>query len=1081
MAPYEFISKWRASAIKERSASQEHFIDLCRLLGEPTPAKADPTGETYCFECGTRKDTGGDGWADVWKRHHFAWEYKGKRADLDAAFGQLRLYALALENPPLLIVSDMQRFRIRTNWTNSVSKTHEFGLDDLADAATRDSLKWAFSDPERLRPGETRQSLTEQAAQSFATVAQALRERGQDPHRVAHFVNRLVFCMFADDVGLLPDHMFTRMLEQARRAPAHFADLAGDLFRVMARGGRVGFETVDWFNGGLFDDEATLPLERSDIDAVLATSNLDWSEIDPSILGTLFERGLDPGKRAQLGAHYTDRDKIMLLVEPVVIRPWLAEWKAEKAAVAAELERAAGAKSPATRTKRRNEVERRYRAFLNRLRAFTVLDPACGSGNFLSLALQALKDLEHRVQFEAEALGFQRAFPEIGPANVKGIEINPGGRHRTGVAGGGRGDRQPAVPGRQAAASRTSARTTCRGCSGPTPGACRPRPISSATGSRRRAGRSVAGRTRRAGSSPRRPPVAAPPTTDTPAGRQADGMALRTMWTVFAVVAVGMGLAGEAVAQGSVVTDRAALAALYDATDGVNWTNNTNWKTTAPLGDWHGVTTDDDGRVRQLILNDNALAGPIPGALGDLTHLEELWLRYQRLTGPIPAQLGSLSNLRSLSLQGNELGGPIPDALGRLTRLRWLDLGDNDLTAGPIPPWVGNLGDLGSLILHRTNRTGPIPDAIGRLTNLRALFLADNDLTAGPIPVWVRNLTDLEELGLWSANRTGPIPNWLGSLTRLRRLDLGHNSLTGPLPPELGRLGELRELHLRDNGLAGPVPLNLTNLGELRTFDVSETDVCVPSDPAFQRWRAAVAARGWFRASWCDDHADDRAVLEAFYDATGGSEWRTSTDWKTEAPLRDWYGVTTDADGRVSELHLYRNGLTGSIPPELGSLASLRSLGLGQNDLSGFTPTELTSLGSLNSFDVSGNAVCVPSLAEFEAWRARIEARGGNVPRFLVRRRWGRSRRRFAYRPSRRLHARRRGDGGRQRRDTGGDRLGRGRNESGLSEQRRHHAYQPRRRGGGQLSVLGAGSESHLVPPPRSVGWVPGRDTRHTR
>ncbi len=425
MTPHDFITKWRASALKERSASQEHFIDLCRLLGEPTPAEADPAGERYCFERGARKDTGGDGWADVWKRHHFAWEYKGQRADLDAAFGQLRQYALALENPPLLIVSDMLRFRIRTNWTNSVSRTYEFGLEDLADAAARDKLKWAFSDPERLRPGETRQSLTERAAASFATVAQALRERGHDPHRVAHFVNRLVFCMFADDVGLLPDHMFTRMLEQARRTPAHFADLAGDLFRVMARGGRVGFETVDWFNGGLFDDDTALPLEKSDIDAVLAASNLDWSEIDPSILGTLFERGLDPGKRAQLGAHYTDRDKIMLIVEPVVLRPWLAEWTAEKAETAAELERAEAARSPAARTKRRNEAERRYRTFLNRLRAFTVLDPACGSGNFLYLALQALKDLEHRVQFEAEALGFQRAFPEIGPANVKGIEINP--------------------------------------------------------------------------------------------------------------------------------------------------------------------------------------------------------------------------------------------------------------------------------------------------------------------------------------------------------------------------------------------------------------------------------------------------------------------------------------------------------------------------------------------------------------------------------------------------------------------------------------------------------------------------------
>ena len=184
-------------------ASMEHFIDLCRMLGEPTPAEADPTGETYCFERGARKDTGGDGWADVWKRGCFAWEYKGRRANLDAAFNQLRQYALALENLPLLIVSDMMQFRIRTNWTNSVSETYEFALDDLADAGNRDKLKWALSDPERLRPGETRQMVTERAVVTFEGLAQSLRERGHDPQTVAHFVNRLVFCMFAEDAGLL--------------------------------------------------------------------------------------------------------------------------------------------------------------------------------------------------------------------------------------------------------------------------------------------------------------------------------------------------------------------------------------------------------------------------------------------------------------------------------------------------------------------------------------------------------------------------------------------------------------------------------------------------------------------------------------------------------------------------------------------------------------------------------------------------------------------------------------------------------------------------------------------------------------
>ena len=425
MTPGEFIAKWRASELKESSAAQEHFIDLCRLLGEPTPVEDDQTGDRYCFERGVRKDTGGDGWADVWKRHHFAWEYKGKRANLDAAFNQLRQYALALENPPLLIVSDMARFRVRTNWTNSVSVTHEFTLEDLTDAANRDTLKWAMSEPERLKPGESRQALTERAAATFAALAQSLRERGHDPQAVAHFVNRLVFCMFAEDVGLLPDNMFTRMLEHARKRPEEFQSLARDLFGAMATGGRVGFEAVARFNGGLFDDDTALPLDKTGIETTLEAAALDWSEIDPSILGTLFERGLDPDKRSQLGAHYTDRDKIMRIVEPVVIRPWLAEWEEAKGEIAAGLDRATATKSKATRTRHHDRAERLLRAYLERLRSFTVLDPACGSGNFLYLALHALKDLEHRVNLEAEAMGFERALPETGPANVKGIEINP--------------------------------------------------------------------------------------------------------------------------------------------------------------------------------------------------------------------------------------------------------------------------------------------------------------------------------------------------------------------------------------------------------------------------------------------------------------------------------------------------------------------------------------------------------------------------------------------------------------------------------------------------------------------------------
>lgn len=424
MTPGEFIAKWRASELKERSASQEHFIDLCRMLGEPTPADADPTGDRYCFERGVRKDGGGEGWADVWKRHHFAWEYKGKHANLDAAFRQLRQYALALENPPLLIVSDMARFRIRTNWTNSVSRVHEFALEDLAEPGFRNLLKWAMSDPERLRPEMKRQTLTAKAAATFAELAQSLRERGHGPEAVAHFVNRLVFCMFAEDAGLLPNDMFTKMLEQSRRSPGEFEDMARSLFAAMSAGGRVDFEPIPWFNGGLFDDDATLPMDREQIDIAYSAAGLDRSEIDPSILGTLFERGLDPDKRSQLGAHYTDRDKIMRIVEPVVVRPLLAEWEAAKREIEDLLERAVSSSTRGVATRHRRRARERFVAFLERLRDFTVLDPACGSGNFLYLALLSLKDLEHRVTLEGEAMGLQREFPRIDPGNVKGIEVN---------------------------------------------------------------------------------------------------------------------------------------------------------------------------------------------------------------------------------------------------------------------------------------------------------------------------------------------------------------------------------------------------------------------------------------------------------------------------------------------------------------------------------------------------------------------------------------------------------------------------------------------------------------------------------
>ena len=420
MTPADFIAKWTASTRNERAACQEHFIDLCRLLDEPTPG-TDPTGEHYAFEKGATKFTGDGGWADVWKRGCFAWEYKKKRGDLNAAHRQLLLYAGPLGNPPLLIVCDIARFVIRTNWTNAVTETHEIALAELADPLRLRLLKWAFSDPDKLRPTRTRQALTEQAATDFAELARRLRDRGQDPLAVAHFVNRLVFCMFANNVGLLPQGLFGDLLKLCKRRWPRSAEYTGKLFAAMAKnGGEIGFIDVPWFNGGLFEDSTTLPLIEKDINLLIELTELDWGEIDPSILGTLFERGLDPDKRSQLGAHYTDRAKIEMLIDPVIRRPLLAEWASVREQIEAAL-----AASARRKDRGKGTAQALYRGFLERLRNFRVLDPACGSGNFLYLSLQALKDLEHRVTVEVEALGLSREFPRVGPETMLGIEINP--------------------------------------------------------------------------------------------------------------------------------------------------------------------------------------------------------------------------------------------------------------------------------------------------------------------------------------------------------------------------------------------------------------------------------------------------------------------------------------------------------------------------------------------------------------------------------------------------------------------------------------------------------------------------------
>ena len=379
MTPADFVAKWERSTARERQASHEHFLDICHLIGHATPIEADPSGTWYCFDKGATKPDGHDGFADVWMRGHFAWEYKGPgEKDLTRAFGQLVKYRDALESPPLLVVSDMDRIEIHTSFTNTPSRVYAFSLADLAarPAEPLRQLRALFGDPDSLRPDLVRALVTEQAAGKFAGLARSLRERGSDAPAVAHFLDRVLFCLFAEDAGLLPKGLMARLVENLYANPAAFNAGLARLFAVMAaEGGTFGTDWIDWFDGGLFDAAPAIELRADEIRVIRDAADLDWADVEPAIFGTLFERGLDPDKRSQLGAHYTDRASIERLVEATVLVPLRREMAHMQAAVTALLGGADGA-DPAVLGDARRQVE----ALLARLRAVTVLDPPAAPG-----------------------------------------------------------------------------------------------------------------------------------------------------------------------------------------------------------------------------------------------------------------------------------------------------------------------------------------------------------------------------------------------------------------------------------------------------------------------------------------------------------------------------------------------------------------------------------------------------------------------------------------------------------------------------------------------------------------------------
>ena len=448
MTVADFIAKWSRFSGKEMSAYQEHFNDLCRVLAHPTPVESDPTGaESFCFQKRVVKDAElfgvmelfdeytaaptERGFADVWKKSHFAWEYKGPGKDLEAAYRQLLRYREALLNPPLLVVCDFQRILIRTNFNGAVQQTYDLPLAKLDTPDSLRVLRALFFDPDSLRPDRTARQVTEELAARIGDVARSLQKResvelcdartrqehrvGQRKNlRVAQFLNRITFCLFAEDVGLLPKGLFGEITAAGLKDPAFFAQLTESLFRIMSEGGVYGSHRIRHFNGDLFKEATVFELTADEIAALAAAAAADWQSIEPSIFGTLFQRALDEEHRAQLGAHYTSPEDIRTLLEPVLMAPLRLEWAELKRGMLADYR--VGKASP----KARKALD----AFLKRLQSLVVLDPACGSGNFLYLSLQLLLDLEKQVVAFAATLGIE-LLPEVDVRQLRAIEINP--------------------------------------------------------------------------------------------------------------------------------------------------------------------------------------------------------------------------------------------------------------------------------------------------------------------------------------------------------------------------------------------------------------------------------------------------------------------------------------------------------------------------------------------------------------------------------------------------------------------------------------------------------------------------------
>ncbi len=287
--------------------------------------------------------------------------------------------------------------------------------------------------------------------------------------------------------------------------------------------------------------------------------------------------------------------------------------------------------------------------------------------------------------------------------------------------------------------------------------------------------------------------------------------------------------------------DREALVALYEATGGPDWVSSEGWLSDAPFSDWHGVTTDENGRVVEIDLGDNGLKGTIPPEIEHLTELRKLWLWVNQLRAPIPPEFGNLSKLERLGLSGNEFSGPLPPEFGNLAQLKSLSVGGNDFS-GSIPPELAKLKRLEVLRLPRNDFSGSIPPELGDMENAIVVDLGGNALT-GEIPPELGDLSRLTYLLLGGNDLTGPIPAELTVPYNVDILDLIGNPLTGPLPDEVGDMARLRQLHLTNTDLSGPLPLSMTRMNRLGEILAGGTDLCAPVDDDFLEWLERLGKR----------------------------------------------------------------------------------------------------------------------------------------------------------------------------------------------------------------------------------------------